>query len=210
MVFLVVCQCQVSFFKASINPDEIYQSSWMFHHYEKHLDVTVLGMLEVDSLVNVNVSAKGHSITDFVGPGGFPNISKNASTIIFVGPFMWKSKILITQNGLKIQKPGRPKFGKKVSHVTFNAQYALEKNKIVFYVTDVGIFKLTNHGLMLTHLLPDINIEEVKKYSEAEFLISEHLHKLDLSFVTGNALPFRDLQERTDKKNSTQLFSLVS
>ena len=48
-------------------------------------DVTILGMLEVDSNGNVNASRKGEKTTDFVGPGGFPDFSTAAQTVIFVG-----------------------------------------------------------------------------------------------------------------------------
>lgn len=202
------------FFGASINPEEINQSSWMFHQYENNLDVTVLGMLQVDSEGNVNVSAKGPSITEFVGPGGFPNITKCAKTIIFVGPFMWKSKIAITKEGLKIQKYGKPKFVEKVDQITFNAKNALEKNQKVFYVTDIGIFTLTNKGLLLTDLLPGINIEEIKSISKAQFQVSNNLNILDISFVTGENFNFGELKnkkKKNSKKNKNdKIVSLVS
>lgn len=192
------------FFGASINPDEINQSSWMFHQYENNLDVTVLGMLQVDSEGNVNVSAKGTSITEFVGPGGFPNITKCAKTIIFVGPFMWKSKIAITKEGLKIQKYGKSKFVDKVEQITFNAKRALEKNQKIFYVTDIGIFTLTNKGLLLTDLLPGINIEEIKSISKAKFQVSDNLNILDISFVTGENFNYGELKNKK-KKNSKKI-----
>ncbi|GIX41477.1 MAG: hypothetical protein KatS3mg129_1210 [Leptospiraceae bacterium] len=206
------------FFGSAINPDQINQSSWMFHQYEKQLDVTVLGMLETDSEGNVNVSAKGPSISEFVGPGGFPNISKCAKTIIFVGPFMWKSKMIITDKGLKIQKPGKKKFVDKVSQITFNAKQALEKNKNVFYVTDVGLFKLSDKGLLLTDIFPGIDVEkDILANSDAKIIVSDNLNILDMSFVTGKNFYLGELKskkKKTSKKRKSQLkdnvISLVS
>ncbi len=197
------------FFGASINPDAIYQSSWMFHQYDKRLDVSVLGMLEVDSEGNVNVSEKGPSIKEFVGPGGFPNISKNAKLIIFVGPFMWKSKMIITSEGLKIQKRGKSKFVRRVSQITFNARNALKNQKKVYYITDVGIFQLTEKGIMLTDILPGIDVfKDILENSEANILISQNLKTLDISFVTGQNFNFgslkeKNLQSRSKNQNKT-------
>lgn len=197
------------FFGAAVNPDRINQSTWMFHQYEKKLDVTVLGMLETDSEGNVNVSAKGTSISEFVGPGGFPNITKCAKTIIFVGPFMWKSKMIITEHGIKLQKPGKKKFVEKVSQITFNAKQALAMNKNVIYVTDIGIFKLTEKGLLLTDILPGIDVErDVIENSDAKISISENLNTLSLSFVTGKDFFLGELKpvkrEKSKKNNYKQ------
>ncbi|MCX7810692.1 MAG: malonate decarboxylase subunit alpha [Leptospiraceae bacterium] len=206
------------FFGAAVNPDMIQQSSWMFHQYEKELDVTVLGMLETDSEGNVNVSAKGPSISEFVGPGGFPNITKCAKTIIFIGPFMWKSKVLITEKGLNLQKPGKKKFVSKVSQITFNAKQALAKSKKVFYVTDVGIFKLTDKGLLLTDVLPGIDVEkDILANSDAVIHISDKLNILDISFVTGKNFSLGELKSSKKKKSiepksktNNNVISLVS
>jgi propionate CoA-transferase len=176
----------------------------MFHQYEKELDVTLLGMLETDSEGNVNVSAKGPSISEFVGPGGFPNITKCAKTIIFIGPFMWKSKVLITEEGLNLQKPGKKKFVSKVSQITFNAKQALAKSKKVFYVTDVGIFKLTDKGLLLTDVLPGIDVEkDILANSDAVIHVSDKLNILDISFVTGKNFSLGELKS-SKKKNSSE------
>ncbi len=191
------------FFGAAINPDKIYQSTWMFHQYEKRLDVTVLGMLEVDTEGNVNVSLKGKSIKEFVGPGGFPNITKCAKTIIFVGPFMWKSKMIITENGLLLKKAGKRKFVDKVSQITFNAKRALASNKQVFYITDVGIFKLFEDGLYLTEVLPGIDIErDIIQNSDAVIKISKDLKVLDISFITGKNFSFGELKQKKKKANN--------
>ncbi len=206
------------FFGAAVNPDEIHQSSWMFHKYEENLDVTVLGMLEVDSSGNVNVSSKGENITDFVGPGGFPNITKCAKTIIFVGSFMWRSKMIITNTGLSLQKPGKPKFVEKVSQITFNAKKALETNKKVFYVTDVGLFQLNEKGLVLTDILPGLDLfKDIIANSKANIIISDKLNVLDLSFVTGKDFSFGELKTQNQKskdkktrKSNNHIYTLVS
>ena len=60
----------------------------MFRFYQAQLDATVLGLLQVDSDGNVNVSRRGETISDYVGPGGFPFIVQAAGTVIFVGTWM--------------------------------------------------------------------------------------------------------------------------
>ncbi len=162
------------YFGASVNPDRIESSAWMFRHYQEHLDVTVLGFLEVDSQGNVNVSRRGKHATEYVGPGGFSSICESAQNIIFVGSFMAKSEMAIKDGKLTIIKPGVSKFVSQVMEITFSGQEAIKRGKNVFYVTNVGVFKLTPQGLQLTYKVPGIEVEDIRKYSQAKFV-----HKAD-------------------------------
>ena len=117
---------------------------------------------------------------------------------------MWKSKVLITEKGLNLQKPGKKKFVSKVSQITFNAKQALAKSKKVFYVTDVGIFKLTDKGLLLTDVLPGIDVEkDILANSDAVIHVSDKLNILDISFVTGKNFSLGELKS-SKKKNSSE------
>ena len=48
---------------------------------------------------------------------------------------------------MKVVSNGKPKFVKKIKEVTFNAQEALRKNKIVYYITHIAAFRLTKEGV---------------------------------------------------------------
>lgn len=148
------------FFGAAINPKEINNSSWMFDVYKEKLDIACLGSLQTDSEGNVNVSKRGERMLDYVGPGGFPNITDGAKTIVFVGSWMAHSKMSIKNGKLSIDKPGKPKFVEKVDQITFSGKQGLKMGKKVFYVTNVGIFRLTERGLELIQVMPGIDIEK--------------------------------------------------
>lgn len=160
------------YFGGAINPKEIHSSAWMFKHYRENLDVSVLGLLQVDSEGNVNVSKKGPSITDCVGPGGFINISCCAKTIIFIGSWMAQSTFSMRDGVLNLKSAGKSRFVNKVDEITFSGKQALKHGKKVFYVTNVGIFKLTHRGLELIQVAPGINIQkDIVETSSARIIV---------------------------------------
>ncbi|PHN06106.1 malonate decarboxylase subunit alpha [Flavilitoribacter nigricans] len=148
------------FFGAAIHPQHLESSSRMFERYHDHLDMAVLGFLQVDSDGNVNVSQRGEQVTDYVGPGGFPDIVHGAKHIIFIGNWMHPCGFVLKDGQVVMTGKGKPKFVDHVREVTFNGQRALAMGKEVYYVTDVGYFKLTDHGLQLVACFPGIRIQE--------------------------------------------------
>jgi len=148
------------FFGAGINPKEIMSSAQTFHLCYEHLDATILGILEADSYGNINVSKRGKGAINYVGPGGFPDFCAAAETIIFVGSWMAGAEMSIKNGRLVIDKPGKHKFISKVSEITMSGEQALKKNKKVLYVTNVGIFKLTDRGMELIEVMPGIDIKK--------------------------------------------------
>jgi propionate CoA-transferase len=162
-------------FGAAINPQRLISTAEMFHLYEKRLNTSVLGFLQVDSQGNVNVSHRGPKMINFVGPGGFTDIVEYAKTIIFVGSWMDKAKYEVENGAVRLLMPGKPKFVDKVDRVTFNAKEALKAGKRVFYVTTVGIFKLTEAGLELMQLMPGIDIQkDIISAGSTRFIIPKH------------------------------------
>ncbi len=162
------------YFGSAINPKRIMSTADMFRLYQKGLDATVLGFLQIDSAGNVNVSHRGASMWDFVGPGGFTDIVAHAKTIIFVGSWMDKADYDVSRGRVRLRKPGKPKFVAHVDHITFNGQEALKAGKRVFYVTTVGVFRLTGDGLELIERMPGIDIEkDILSASPASFVIPE-------------------------------------
>lgn len=148
------------FFGAAIHPVHLESSSQMFERYHQHLDAGVLGFLEVDSAGNINVSKRGEKITDYVGPGGFPDIVYGAQNLIFIGNWMYPCGFELRNGKVCRTKTGKPKFVDRVREVTFNGQEALNMGKQVFYITDVGYFQLTSRGLELRAIFPGIRIQE--------------------------------------------------
>ncbi|MGB5544723.1 MAG: hypothetical protein WBO15_15095 [Gammaproteobacteria bacterium] len=175
------------YFGGAVNPRRLESSAWMFRHYREHLEAAVLGILEVDSDGNVNVSRRGPLAADYVGPGGFPSIIESASTVIFVGAWMARARWQVDAGQIRLLRPGRPKFVDKVSEVTFNGQRALADGKQVYYVTNIGVFRLAETGLELIWVMPGIDPErDVLPHSGARLNIGQSLKQVDGSVVSGH------------------------
>ena len=148
------------FFGAGINPREIVSSAQIFRLCYEHLDAAILGILEVDSRGNVNVSKRGEGPLNYVGPGGFPDFCAAADTIIFVGSWMAHGRMEIVDGRLTIMAPGTHKFVDQVSEITMSGDQALKNGKTVLYVTSVGVFQLTPEGMVLIEVMPGIDIQK--------------------------------------------------
>lgn len=147
------------FFGACVAPERLESSAWMFRHYQEHLDVAVLGFLQADSLGNVNVSRRGPRPAECVGPGGFPDIAASARTLLFVGTWMNRATLSIRDGELAIERRGTPKFRDRVAEITLSGAAALQRGKRVFFVTDVGVFRLTERGLELRRVVPGVDVQ---------------------------------------------------
>ncbi|EHS3157222.1 acyl CoA:acetate/3-ketoacid CoA transferase, partial [Escherichia coli] len=95
-----------AFFGCARNADAIIPSLDQFEFYSGGgIDITFLGMGEMDQYGNVNVS---HLNGNLIGPGGFLEIAQNARKVVFCGTFDAKgSKIDITPDGLHIAQSGQ-------------------------------------------------------------------------------------------------------
>lgn len=174
------------YFGGAINPIKLNSSAWMFDHYKNNLDMTVLGILQVDSEGNVNVSKRGKRVSDYVGPGGFMNIASSAKKIIFLGSFMAKANFKLRNGKLRIAKKGIPKFVDTLNEVTFNAKEALRQGKKVYYVTTVGIFRLTEQGVELYRVMPGIDIrKDIIANSTARIIVPDYVETVTPDIVTG-------------------------
>ncbi len=152
--------CPGVLFGAAICPKEMISSAEVFRKAHESLDVTVLGILQVDSDGNVNVSKRGEGPLRYVGPGGFIDFSTSAKMVIFIGSWAAHSKAKVVGNGISIVKPGKPKFVDKVDEITFSGEQALKAGTKVFYATNVGLFRLTERGVELTRVMPGIDIQK--------------------------------------------------
>jgi propionate CoA-transferase len=148
-----------SSFGSSANADSIIDQNVMFDFYHGGgLDLTCLGVAEVDEKGNVNTSKFGGRLN---GCGGFIDISQNSRAVVFAGTFTAGGlEVAVEEGMLRIVKEGKArKFVKAVEQITFSGPYAASKSQPVIYVTERCVFQLTEGGLELIEVAPGIDIE---------------------------------------------------
>lgn len=147
-------------FGVTINGDCFLDQAYQFDFYDGGgLDLAFLGLAECDQAGNINVSKLGARIP---GCGGFINITQNAKKVFYLGTFTAKGlKIAAGDGKLTILQEGSAKkFLKKVRHVTFSGEYALEVGQPVMYITERAVFELKKDGLHLTEIAPGVDLEK--------------------------------------------------
>lgn len=146
-------------FGAARNSDAIIPSVDQFDFYSGGgIDITFLGMGELDGEGNVNVSKLG---TTVVGPGGFMDIVQGAKKIVFCGAFEAKG-LKVEQHGrrLEILSPGTvPKLVDKVRHITFSGIQARMEGKEVLYITERAVFRLDPLGVRLIEVAEGLDVQ---------------------------------------------------
>ena len=170
-------------FGASFNPDCIVDSPNQFDFYDGGgLDVAVLGMAQLDSHGNVNVSKFGPRIA---GAGGFINISQTSKAVVFCGAFTAGGlKVEVHDGRLVIVQEGRiAKLVQNVEHVTFSGAYSREKGQKVLYVTERAVFSSSDDGLVIEEIAPGIDLEkDILKLMDFEPIVSPNLKPMDPLF----------------------------
>ena len=147
-------------FGSARNADAIVTSIDQFDFYSGGgIDITFLGMGEMDRHGNVNVS---HLNGNLIGPGGFLEIAQNARKVVFCGTFDAKgSKVSVTSDGVFVDKAGEvPKLVEHVDRITFSGDYARQSGQEVLYVTERAVFRLADDGVELIEVAPGIDVEK--------------------------------------------------
>jgi acetate CoA/acetoacetate CoA-transferase beta subunit len=122
-----------------------------------HVDMTVLGALEVDQEGN---------LANWIVPGKMVPGMGGAMDLV-VGA---KKVIVAMQHTAK----GIPKILKRCAlPLTAKAQVNL-------IVTELGVMEVTAKGLVLTEIHKDTTVEEVKSLTDAELIISDNLKIMDI------------------------------
>lgn len=122
-----------------------------------HVDVTVLGALEVDQEGNLaNWIVPGKMVP---GMGGAMDLVTGAKKVI----------VAMMHTG-----KGQPKILKKCN-LPLTA-----KGKVNLIVTELCVIEVTKEGLVLKEIHKDTTIDEVKSLTEAELIVSENLKIMDI------------------------------
>ncbi len=122
-----------------------------------HVDITVLGTLEVDQQGNIaNWIIPGKLVP---GMGGAMDLLTGA-----------KKVIVATTHTAK----GRPKILKKCS-LPLSAAHQVD-----MIVTELAVMEVTDNGLKLLEIHPDTTIEEVVSLTDAELIIDENVKKMNI------------------------------
>lgn len=172
--------CGGGAFGAGQNAMGVLDMRTMFDFYDGGgLDMTVLGLAEVNAKGDINVGRFGPKNP---GCGGFINISQNTQKVVFCGSFTAGGLELEIGNGeLRIVKEGRNrKFVEQVQQVTYSGEYGASIGQDVLYVTERAVFKLTREGIVLTEIAPGVDLQkDVLDQMGFRPILSEELKPMD-------------------------------
>ena len=166
-------------FGSAVNHEAAIPMTNQFDYYDGNgLDLTVLGIGEIDQYGNNNVTKFGPKVP---GPGGFINISQNTKRIVFIGTFTVGGKVHCEEGKLVIDDQGRgPKFIKDVEQVSFSGEYATESEQEVLYVTERAVFDLHEGKVRLIEIAPGVELQkDILDQMEFEPMISKDLKEMD-------------------------------
>lgn len=120
-----------------------------------HLDATVLGALQVDEKGNLaNWMIPGKMVP---GMGGAMDLVTGAKRVIVAMVHTAK---------------GTPKILKECNLPLTAA------GKVDLIITEMGVMKVTTKGLLLTELNPEFTVDDIKKATDAELIISYDLKEM--------------------------------
>lgn len=120
-----------------------------------HVDITVLGALQVDEKGNLaNWMIPGKMVP---GMGGAMDLVTGAKKVIVAMEHTAKgSTKILKECTLPLTAKGR----------------------VSLIITELGVFEVHENGLILTELNPEYSIDDIKAGTEADFIVSEDLKEL--------------------------------
>ncbi len=147
-------------FGAAMGTQAVCTTAEQFDLYDGGgLDICFIGALEIDKEGNVN----GHyNPKKLSGIGGFINITQFTHRVVFCTTFSAGGlEIAKDENGLHVVKEGKfLKFAEHVTALSFSAQNAHDNKQEVTYVTERCVFRLGEHGLVLTEVAKGIDVKK--------------------------------------------------
>jgi acyl CoA:acetate/3-ketoacid CoA transferase len=176
-------------FVPALNADAIMDSVFQFNFYDGGgLDITFLGIGQVDRAGNLNVSRFGQEL---MGPGGFNNITDRTPRIVFCGSLTAGGLEVEAKDGrLSIVKEGRhKKFVEAVEQITLNAARAHAQGQSVRYITERAVFELDGEGIVLTEIAPGIDLDrDVRPHVGFALRVAPDLRPMDSLLFTDQPL----------------------
>ena len=144
-------------FGSAYNPEAIITPNEMFDFISGGgLDMTCLGIGEIDKYGNNNVSRMGKRLT---GPGGFIDITARTKKVVFAGTLRGKATLKTGDGKMTVVEEGSiQKFLDNVTQITFAGQYA-PADQEVLYITERAVFKLIDHKMTLIEIAPGIDLQ---------------------------------------------------
>jgi propionate CoA-transferase len=183
-------------FGAAINYEALVTSPEQFDFHDGGgLDNGYLGMAQIDADGNLNVSRFDSQLP---GCGGFINITQNAEKVVFCGTLTTGEMDLDVGDGtLDIRSDGAgTKFVDEVEQITFSGDYAAETGQQVVYVTERAVFKLSDAGLTLTEVAPDVDMEsEVLDRMDFDPVVADEVTEMNPALFRAEPM---DLTEYVD------------
>jgi len=176
-------------FGTAVNHEALVTSPQQFDFYDGGgLDFGFLGMAQIDSMGNVNVSKFESQIP---GCGGFPNITQNAETVVYGGTLTADGlEVDIGDGEITVEAEGQKrKFREELEQVTFSGAYATEIGQDVIYVTERGVFELREAGLTLVEVAPGMDpVEDIAAAMEFEPAMADELTEMDADIFREESL----------------------
>ena len=146
-------------FGAATNATSVIDHTYQFDFYDGGgLDITFVGLAQMDQAGNVNVSRLANRVP---GIGGFFNVTQSADRVVFCGQFTAGETDIAVEGGkLVIRKDGDvTKFVEAVEQITFNGGVALARGQKVMAVTERAVFAITADGPELVEIAPGVSLE---------------------------------------------------
>ena len=154
-----------STFPMAHDPEAIIDSADQLRAYAGGgVDCAFLGVGEIDSAGNVNVSKFGDRIP---GSGGFIEITQGIRKIVFCA---------------RIGEHGVRKIVPRVQQITFSAEQARKRRQEIVYITELGVFRLAEQGLTLTEVAPGLDVQrDIRAKVGGAFHVSDALVEMRTS-----------------------------
>ncbi len=146
-------------FGAATNATSVIDHTYQFDFYDGGgLDITFVGLAQMDQAGNVNVSRLANRVP---GIGGFFNVTQSADRVVFCGQFTaGETDIAIEDGQLMIRRDGDvTKFVEAVEQITFNGSVALSRGQQVMVVTERAVFRIDGDGPVLIEIAPGVDLE---------------------------------------------------
>ena len=182
---------------AGYNYQAMIDQPYMFDFYDGGgLDVASLSFAEVDARGNVNVHAFGNRLR---GPGGFPNISRGAKKVCFVGTLTTGGLEATVEEGtVRIGAEGKiRRFVDRVREISFNAELAEKRGQEVLYITERAVFRLDQAGPTLTEVAKGIDPEaDVIAHMGFRPHVADRLELMDPAIFAPGTMGLRHRLER--------------